>query len=142
MTSTPADGTTKTLACRFCTVSLTVTRRPFRFLADLQISDPNPITQPPLSSITYLRFHPTPTEGAATPSEASGRRSIGRDEIEKEREMRSIWVWIWLLQEAMKLFDVWIWWWFGVDVSGVWVDEGEAKMKVSGKKMKRKFLII
>ncbi|KFM27406.1 hypothetical protein F751_1183 [Auxenochlorella protothecoides] len=34
MTREAADGMTDTLACRFCTVSLTVTRKPFHSLAD------------------------------------------------------------------------------------------------------------
>ncbi len=33
MTSAPAEGMTETLATRFCTVSFTVTRRPFHSLA-------------------------------------------------------------------------------------------------------------
>jgi len=41
ITSAPADGTTDTFAWRFCTVSFTVTRRPFQSLAvSLAMSSP------------------------------------------------------------------------------------------------------
>ena len=62
ITSAEAEGTTETFACRFCTVSLTVTRRPFQsFFVSLAISSPTFLGERPSGPIFGAREEAAPT---------------------------------------------------------------------------------
>ena len=62
MTSAEAEGTTETFACRFCTVSLTVTRRPFQsFLVSLARSSLTFFGERPSGPILGAREEAAPT---------------------------------------------------------------------------------
>ncbi len=62
MTMEPAVGTTETLAWRFCTISLTVMRRPFQSLAvSLAMSSPTFLGDRPRGPIFGARDEAAPT---------------------------------------------------------------------------------
>ena len=62
MTSADAEGTTDTFAWRFCTVSFTVTRRPFQsFLVSLAMSSPTFLGDRPRGPIFGASEEAAPT---------------------------------------------------------------------------------
>ncbi|KAL8029804.1 hypothetical protein ABFS82_14G243600 [Erythranthe guttata] len=72
MTSAAAEGTTVTFACRFWTVSLTVTRRPFQSLAvSLAMSSPIFLGERPSGPIFGARELAAPTSPPVTRTNTS-----------------------------------------------------------------------
>ena len=72
MTSAAAEGTTEHLACLFCTVSLTVTRRPLQSLAvSLAMSSPIFLGDRPRGPIFGAREEAAPTSPPVTRTNTS-----------------------------------------------------------------------
>ena len=72
MTIAAAEGTTETLACLFCTVSLTVTRRPLQsFAVSLAMSSPIFLGDRPRGPIFGAREEAAPTSPPVTRTNTS-----------------------------------------------------------------------